>query len=129
MRTSHCSRLKNRLYRLLPREDYHVNITRTTYQYAYARQTQVNRTKTKHRKEEKGKERKKKNIKEQKRKGRKRQDKQRKQRKEKEKGKKRHTSRPWELPKDGVWLIEGIKCSNGTGRRTQQGEEVRAALR
>ena len=33
---------KNRPYRLPPRKDYHVHITRRTYHYAYARQTQVN---------------------------------------------------------------------------------------
>ena len=33
---------KNRLYRLLPKKDYHVYITRSIYPYAYARQTQVN---------------------------------------------------------------------------------------
>ena len=33
---------KNRLYRLPPKKDYHVNITRSIYHYAYARQTQVN---------------------------------------------------------------------------------------
>ena len=38
----HTSRAwKNRLYRLPPKKDYHVNITRSTYHYAYARQTQV----------------------------------------------------------------------------------------
>ena len=36
---------KNRLHRLPPRKDYHVYITRGTYHYAYARQTQVNRKK------------------------------------------------------------------------------------
>ena len=33
---------KNRLYRLPPKEDYHVYVARSTYHYAYARQTQVN---------------------------------------------------------------------------------------
>ena len=32
---------KNRLYRLLPKKDYHVYIARSIYHYAYARQTQV----------------------------------------------------------------------------------------
>ena len=38
MHTSHYSRLKKPtiIYRLLPREDYHVYIRRGTYQYAYA---------------------------------------------------------------------------------------------
>ena len=40
--TSHYSRMKNRLRRLPPRKDYHVYITRDTYHYAYAHQTQVN---------------------------------------------------------------------------------------
>ena len=34
--------LKNRLYRLPPKKDYHVYITRSIYHYAYARQTQDN---------------------------------------------------------------------------------------
>ena len=33
---------KNRLNRLPPKKDYHVYIARSTYHYAYARQTQVN---------------------------------------------------------------------------------------
>ena len=33
---------KNRLYRLPPKEDYHVYFARSTDHYAYARQTQVN---------------------------------------------------------------------------------------
>ena len=33
---------KNRLYRLPPKKDYHVYITRGIYHYAYAQQTQVN---------------------------------------------------------------------------------------
>ena len=33
------------------------------------------------------------------------------------------------MTKDGIELIEGIKCIiNGTGERTQHGEEVRAVL-
>ena len=32
---------KNRLYRLPPKEGYHVYIARSTYHYAYARQKQV----------------------------------------------------------------------------------------
>ena len=48
----------------------------------------------------------------------------------KEKKKQCHTSRPWELTTDGIGLIEGIKCIiNGTGEKTQDGEEVRAVLR
>ena len=50
---------KNRLYRLPPKEDYHVYIARSTYHYAYARQTQVNwkkRNKEKTRQEDKRKE-------------------------------------------------------------------------
>ena len=43
--------------------------------------------------------------------------------------KKHHTSRPYGLNKDGIGLIEGIKCINGTGGKTQQGEEARAVLR
>ena len=35
------SRLKNRLYRFPPKKDNHVYIARSTYHYAYARQTQV----------------------------------------------------------------------------------------
>ena len=47
---------KNRLHRLPPRKDYRVYVTRSTYHYAYARQTQVIRRKeTKKREEEKGK--------------------------------------------------------------------------
>ena len=47
---------KNRLYRLPPKKDYHVYITRSIYHYAYARQTQVNwKKETKKRKEDKGK--------------------------------------------------------------------------
>ena len=61
MHTSHYSRLENRLYRLPPKKDYHVYVARSTYNYAYARQTQVNwkkGTKTeKKMKERKGKER------------------------------------------------------------------------
>ena len=50
---------KNILYRLPSRKDYHAYVTRSTYHYAYARQTQVNwKKETKKRKEEKGKERK-----------------------------------------------------------------------
>ena len=46
-------------YRLPPKKDYHVHITCSTYDYAYARQAQVNwKEGTKIRKEEKGKERK-----------------------------------------------------------------------
>ena len=46
------------IYRLPPKKDYHVYITRSIYHYAYARQTQVNwRKGTKKRKEDKGKER------------------------------------------------------------------------
>ena len=42
---------------MLPRKDYHVYITRSTYHYAYARQTQVNRKKiNKEKKREKRKE-------------------------------------------------------------------------
>ena len=40
---SHYSRLeKPTIYRLPPKKDYHVYIARSTYHYAYARQTQVN---------------------------------------------------------------------------------------
>ena len=43
---------KNRLYHLPPKKDFHVYIARSTYHYAYARQTQVNRKiDTKERKE------------------------------------------------------------------------------
>ena len=31
--------------------------------------------------------------------------------------------------KDGIGLTKGIKCINGTGERTQYGDEVRAVLR
>ncbi len=47
---------ENRLYRLPPKKDYHVYIARSTYHYAYARQTQVNWKKETKNKEEKGKE-------------------------------------------------------------------------
>ena len=48
----------------------------------------------------------------------------------KRKEKKCHTSRPLELTKDGIGLIEGIKCIiNDTGERTQHREEIRAVLR
>ena len=74
------------------------------------------------RKERKGKERTR-NA----RKSKKRQDKKRKQ--EKEKRKNVILADPRKLTKDGIGLIEGIKCINGTGGKTQQGEKVRAALR
>ena len=73
--------------------------------------------------------------KEQKKKAKKerKQEKERKEKKRKQgkEGKKHHTnnSRPYELTKDGIGLIEGIKYINGVGGRTQQGEKVRAALR
>ena len=96
--TSHYTHAwRNRLYRLPPKKDYHVYITRinSIYHYAYARQTQVNwRKETKKRKEDKGKERKEKKAKQKKnekgkerkekdKKSKKRQDKKRKQGKEK----------------------------------------------
>ena len=50
---------KHRLYRLPHKKDYNVYIARSTYHYAYARQTQVNwKKETKKRKEDNGKERK-----------------------------------------------------------------------
>ena len=56
--------VKNRLYRLPPKKDYHVYITRSIYRYAYARQAQVNwKKETKKRKEDEGKERKEKKAK------------------------------------------------------------------
>ena len=79
LHTSHYSRLKNRLYRLPPRKDYHVYITRSTYHYACARQTQV-KWKKKQRKEKKKK--RKESEKEKERKDKRRQDKKRKQGKE-----------------------------------------------
>ena len=93
--------------------------------------------KKKQRKEQKMKERKEKTGKlkyEKERKEKTRQEKQERTRQEekagKEKRKKCHTSRPSELTKDGIVLIEGIKCiTNDTGERTQHGEEVRAVLR
>ena len=39
--TSHYSRVEKPTYRLPPKNDYHVCIARSTYHYAYARQTQV----------------------------------------------------------------------------------------
>ena len=56
--TSHYSRLeKPTIYRLPPKKDYHVYITRIIYHYAYARQTQVNSKKeTTNKYGEKGKE-------------------------------------------------------------------------
>ena len=86
-------------------------------------------------KERKGKERKERKRRTKKeRKGKKRQEKQEKTRQEEEarKGKEKqcHTSRPYKLTKDGIGLIEGIKCIiNGTGEKTQQGGEVKAVLR
>ena len=87
-------------YRLLPREDYHVYITRSTSHCAYARQTQANRKKKKQkRKEENGKEKKGKEGKERKEKrtekGKERKDKTRRGSKEARKGKtlNRHTTR------------------------------------
>ena len=51
---------KNRLYRLPPKQDYHVYIARSTYHYAYARQSPVDwKKETKKRKEDKGKKNKK----------------------------------------------------------------------
>ena len=40
----------------------------------------------------------------------------------KERKKKHHTGLPYDLTKDGNGLIEGIKCINCNGGRTQQGE-------
>ena len=53
---------KNLLYRLPPKKDHHVYITRSIYHYAYARQTQVDfflekRNKEQIRRERKGKRR------------------------------------------------------------------------
>ena len=48
------------LYRLPPKKDCHVYIARSTYHYAYARQTQVNWTKETKKRKENIKERKKK---------------------------------------------------------------------
>ena len=46
------------------------------------------------------------------------------------KGNKRNTSRPQELTKDSIRLIEGIKCIiNGTGERMTHDDKVTAALR
>ena len=60
--TSHYSRLKNRQYRLPPEKDYHIDYilhVRSTYHYAYARQTRVNwKKETQKRPEDKGKRRK-----------------------------------------------------------------------
>ena len=106
-----------------------VCITVSTYHYAYTRQTQVNPEKrNKEKKEKKRKESKEKKRK-RKRKEKKRQEKTIQEEARKGKGKKRHTSRPQEPTQDGIGLIEGIKYINGTGGKTQQAEEVRAALR
>ena len=43
--TCHFSRLEKTTIPLATHEDYHVHITHGTYNYAYARQTQVNREK------------------------------------------------------------------------------------
>ena len=79
------SRLKNRLYCLPPKKDYHVYISRSIYHYVYARQTQVNWKKRnkehKKRKERKEKRRKRKKTKKE-RKEKKRQEKQGKARQE-----------------------------------------------
>ena len=67
---------KNRLYRLPPKKEYQVYITRSVYHYAYARQTQVNwKKETKIRKLEKGKKRKEKERKEKERKEKERKEK------------------------------------------------------
>ena len=78
---------KNRLYRLPPKKDYHVYIARSTYHYAYARQTQVSwRKETKKSKEKKIKERKKDTRKRKNEKGKERQDKTRTARKNETRG-------------------------------------------
>ena len=79
---------RNQLYRLPPKKDYHVYITRSIYHYAYARQTKVNwKKETKNKQEEKEKERKEKKAKKENEKGKeikKRQEKQEKARQEEE---------------------------------------------
>ena len=72
---------KNRLYRLPPKKDYHVYIARSTYHYAYARQTQVNWNEETKRKEEKIKDIKEKKAKNEK--GKERKEKTRKAKKDK----------------------------------------------
>ena len=57
-----------------------------------------------------------------------------KRKKEKSKNRKqvkarKSNSRSWAVTEKGVGHIEAIKCIKGTERRTQQGEEVRVALR
>ena len=116
---------RNRLYRLPPKKDYHVYITRSIYHYAYARQTQVNcRKEIKKRKEDQGKERKEKKAKQTKKqdeKGKETKETKRKARKDKtrrgsKKGKRKkekcHTSRPEELAKDGIGLIKVSRASS-----------------
>ena len=56
-RTTRASK-NSRLHRLPPRKDHHVYVTRGTYRYAYARQTQVNWKKEKTEKKRKKKKRK-----------------------------------------------------------------------
>ena len=80
MHTSHYSRLEKPTIPLAT-QDYHVYIARSTYHYAYTRQTQVNRKKeTKKRKENKGKERKNEEAKKRKMNGKKKKDKKSKER-------------------------------------------------
>ena len=90
----------NRLYRLPPKKAYHVYIARSTYHYAYARQTKVN-WKKETKKKKKIKERNEKTRKRKNKKGTERKEKTRKARKDRTRGskerkenKKCHTSRP-----------------------------------
>ena len=96
-----------------PRKDYHVNITRSIYHYAYARQTQVNwRKEKKKRREDKGNNRKEKKAKqEEKKKERKEERRQRKKskkrlEKKRKKGKEKRTVIPADFKN---WLIRGYE--------------------
>ena len=120
---------ENRLYRLPPNKAYHVYfalVPITTH--THDRRKSIG--KKKQRQDKKIKERKEKKAK--KEQGKKRKDKKRQEKKKqgKEKIKNVILADLEELTKDSIGLIEDIKCTiNGTGEKTQQGEEVRAVLR
>ena len=109
---------------MLPRKDYHVYITRSTYHYAYARQTQVNWKKEKNKRIQKGKERKEKTRKAKK-------DKTRRESKERKREKEKKTSylqtlgtdqrRHWAHSCRGYQVHQWPWGENATRRRSQGG--------
>ena len=133
-RISHYSRLEKTTIPLATQDRLH--IARSTYHYAYARQTQFkSKQETNKVKLNKGKERKtwKPKTKTERIETR-RQEKQEKTRQEEKerKGKNMNMSYYQTLgtAKDGIGFIEGIKCIiNCTGWRSQHGEELKAVLR